>query len=377
MKKILLSLCLCLCAGIASAVEPQSTTDKIVISDLTVSPDGTEAYFTVSLQGSRFYTSYNMDIHLPEGLEVAYKSGKPNVTMGTSKTRPSSFYPSTSQYDEDLEMDLYDYSHKLAFSYGVLGERWLRLACSCDVNSEFIANSGDLFKVYVKASPFMKPGEAHITVDGIALIVKENAVKYVPEETNKTITVGTTSKVAINVNAENQWGTCILPFDAAIPEGVKAYECESTNGDNLVLTAASSLEAYTPYILYAPTGYSATFSGEVDASKYVPVATKGLLSGAIVGQSISTGFVLQNQGDGAMFYDVNGDTFSVPEGKCWLGETALLGKERYGFEQEASIIECVSKSASHDAIYNIHGIAVEKMNSGNIYIINNKKVLVK
>lgn len=373
MKKILLSLCLCLCAGIASAVDPQSTTDKIVISDLTVSPDGTEAYFTVSLQGSRIYTAYNMDIHLPEGLEVSYKSNKPNVTMGTSRTKPSSFYPSTSQYDEDLEMDLYDYSHKLAFSYGVLGERWLRLACSCDVNSEFIANSGDLFKVYVKASPFMKPGEAHITVDGIALVVKENAVKYVPEETDKTITVGTTSKVAINVNAENQWGTCVLPFDAAIPEGVKAYECEATNGDNLVLTAASSLEAYTPYILYAPTGYSATLSGEVDASKYVCVATKGLLSGAITAQSISTGYVLQNQGDGAMFYDVNGDTFSVPEGKCWLSESASLTNVRYGFADETTGVKNVFADESN-VIYNLQGVKLSAPKHKGIYINSSLKI---
>ncbi|MBQ0023219.1 MAG: hypothetical protein KBT29_08275 [Prevotellaceae bacterium] len=374
MRKTLLFFCLCLCAGIASAAEPQSTTDKIVIGDLTVMPGGNEAYFTVSLQGSLIYTAYNMDIHLPEGLEVTYKSGKPNVKMTASAGSASSFYPS--EWDDDDE--IYTYSHKMVNSYGVVGDRWLRISCSSDENAEFVATSGELFKVYVKASPYMKPGEAHITVDGIGLFVKQDAEKYIPKEnTDKVITVGTTSKVTVNVSAANQWGTCVLPFSASLPAGLTAYECADADGDDLVLTKASSLEAYTPYILYAPTGYSSTLSGEVDAAQYVAVATKGLLSGAIVSQTISAGYVLQNQGDGAMFYDVNGDTFSVPEGKCWLCETALLGKERYGFEQEASIIECVSKSASHDAIYNIHGIAVEKMNSGNIYIINNKKVLVK
>lgn len=376
MKKTLLLFALCLIAGIAKAVEPQQTDDRIVISDLTVSPDGTETYFTVSLQGSRIYTAYNMDIHLPEGLEVAYKSGKPNVTMGTSKTRPSSFYPSTSQYDEDLEMDLYDYSHKLAFSYGVLGERWLRLACSCDVNSEFIANSGDLFKVYVKASPYMKPGEAHITVDGIALVVKENAVKYVPQPTDKTITVGTTSKVTINVNAENQWSTCVLPFDAAIPDGLTAYECADATDDMLLLSKATSIEAYTPYILYAPMGYTNTLSGEVDASKYVPVATKGLLSGAIVGQSISSGYVLQNQGDGAMFYDVDGDTFVVPEGRCWLSESATLTNVRYGFVDEAIGIAHTYLYESNSNCYNLQGVKINKANKG-IVIFKDKKILLR
>lgn len=372
MKKTLLLFVLCLIAGIAGAAEPQQTDDRIVISDLTVSPDGTEAYFTVSLQGSLIYTAYNMDIHLPEGLEVSYKSGNPNVRMSASANREPTFYPSVyDDYDE-----IYTYSHKLDFSYGVISERWLRLACSCNRNSEFLNTSGELFRVYVKASPYMKPGEAHITVDGIALIVKENAAKYVPSNVDKPITVGTTSKVTINVNAENQWSTCVLPFDAAVPAGVTAYECASASDENLFLTSAQTIEAYTPYILYAPSGYSNTLSGEVDPNKYVAVAAKGLLSGAIVGQSINSGYVLQNQGEGAMFYDVQGDTFVVPEGRCWLSESASLSAKRYGFVDEATAIKSAEGDKHNSNAYNLQGIRVNDAYNG-VFIINNKKILKK
>ncbi len=374
MRKTLLFFCLCLCAGIASAAEPQSTTDKIVIGDLTVMPGGNEAYFTVSLQGSLIYTAYNMDIHLPEGLEVTYKSGKPNVKMTASAGSASSFYPS--EWDDDDE--IYTYSHKMVNSYGVVGDRWLRISCSSDENAEFVATSGELFKVYVKASPYMKPGEAHITVDGIGLFVKQDAEKYIPNEnTDKVITVGTTSKVTVNVSAANQWGTCVLPFSASLPAGLTAYECADADGDDLVLTKASSLEAYTPYILYAPTGYSSTLSGEVDAAQYVAVAKKGLLSGAIVGQTISAGYVLQNQGEGAMFYDANGGTYSVPEGKCWLSESGLLGKERYGFEQETSKISSVTVENSKANVFELNGSRATRIEKNTIYIINNHKVILK
>lgn len=59
----------------------QSTTDQIVLSDLTeLSPD--IYYFDVSLNGleSRIYSAYNMDIILPEGIDVV-KSGDDYVVM--------------------------------------------------------------------------------------------------------------------------------------------------------------------------------------------------------------------------------------------------------------------------------------------------------
>lgn len=55
-------------SGRMRAAEPIPTTDGIVLSDLTYDSDLDLYYFDVSLDGSRIYTAYNMDIFLPEGI---------------------------------------------------------------------------------------------------------------------------------------------------------------------------------------------------------------------------------------------------------------------------------------------------------------------
>lgn len=373
MKKILTLLCLAFVTGTACAWE--WTTDKFVISDLTVAPGGDEVYFTVSLDGTRYYTAYNLDIHLPEGLEVAYtKANKPHVTMTASKARPSVVYPSVSEYDEDLDMDIYTYPHTLDFTYSVVAERDLRLACSSNTNDAFVGMSGELFKVYVKASPFMKPGAAEITIDGQNLTLP-NGDKFVPYEYEKDITISTTSKIPVKVSATNKWSTCVLPFSAAVPAGVTAYTCSSANGDNLVLAPANELAAFTPYILYSETGYSATLSGEVNPSQYVEVATSGLLSGAIMPQSVTSGYVLQNKGEGPMFYDIDGQSFTIPSGKCWLAESTSLSRARYGFFDESTGISAATISKTNNVFYNLQGQKIAEPIHDGIYIVNGKKIV--
>lgn len=374
MRKLLFLFFLSLYTGFSNAAEPQSTTDKFVISDLTVAPGGDEAFFTVSLEGSRIYTAYNLDIHLPEGLEVVYDEDNAiKVYMNATPMVASPFYPSTKV--NMMGMNFYNYPHSLACSYGVVATRQLRVAVSSDSNDNFLTTSGDLFTVYVKASPYMKPGTAKITIDGQNLTVKENAQKYVPAPYEKDITVSTTSKVALNINAANQWSTCVLPFNAAIPTGVTAYECDHCNGDALALTAAESFEAYTPYILYAPAGYSNTLTGEVDPSKYVEVATKGILSGAIVPQSISAGYVMQKKEDTPMFYHIeNGDVFSIPSGRCWLHEDANLSAGRFTLDSETLGITNAEVVPSSAVIYDLQGRRVSEARG---MVIENKKKTIK
>lgn len=357
MKKIVLFFtCLLIVSNVCAW---EYTTDKFVISDLTVYPGGEEAEFTVSLEGSRIYTAYNLDIHLPEGMEINYYEGEPDVY------RTGSLYPNRRG----------EYQHTLDFTYGVVGPRWLRLACSSNTNADLLGKSGELFTVVVKVSPYMKPGEAKITIDGQNLTMRENAAKFVPYDYEKTITVANTSKVKVNVNAENMWSTCVLPFDAAVPSGVTAYSCTSTNGDNLVLSANETMSAYTPYILYAPSGYSGELSGEVDPSKYVKVATAGLLSGAIIPQIVTDGYVLQNQGEGAMFYAVNGQRFSIPEGRCWLSADVSLGKAFYSFTQETTGVHSMYQTPDNNVFYNLQGITISEPVAKGFYIKNGKKFI--
>ena len=162
MKRISILLVSCL---ISVGLMAEETTDYIEISAVTLQPGGDVAYVDVSLVGSTtYYSGYNMDIHLPEGLSVDYRNSKPRVSrMG--------IYP----YTEDEDTGDKVYTHVLSCSYGEAGDRVLRVACFSSENENLTECSGRLFRVYLKADAYAKPGPANITIDGVALKVAGGA----------------------------------------------------------------------------------------------------------------------------------------------------------------------------------------------------------
>lgn len=191
-----------------------------------------------------------------------------------------------------------------------------------------------------------------------------------------SITIANTSTIPLAISFTNKWSTCVLPFDAEVPDGVKAYACEKVTSDLAYLTEKKSMEAYTPYILYSENGFNKYLGGIVDPEKYVTIASEGYLHGAIVQQKVTTGYVLQNKGDGAKFYNMNGSEFSIPEGKCWL-EIPAEAKETLGIVFEDPMgIETNKVTNASTEIYDLNGNKVSKTISGRIYIINGQKVLI-
>jgi hypothetical protein len=191
------------------------------------------------------------------------------------------------------------------------------------------------------------------------------------------LTVTGQSTVQLNVAAENQWNTCVLPFDATPPSGLKAYESEEISGEYLILSEASSFRAYTPYIICAENGFSGQLSGTVDADNYVSVATDGYLHGAITQQQITQGYVLQNLGEGPIFYNVNGQNFVIPQGKCWLaaGDASSSQAVRIGIDGASGIDSAPSPAPADNAIYTLDGRRVKHPQAGHIYIIGGKKAI--
>ena len=263
--KLLLLAALLFVVGAAKA---EITTDRVVISELTVEPGGNgDAVFTVSLEGLLQYTAYQISLALPEGLEVCVTDGEYDVYMlGTS-----GFYPRRGN------------SHSLGANVvnGVLN-----ITCFSSTNALFSKPSGDLFEVYVKASPYLKPGDVEIGVQGVKLVTVDET-KYEPAAYVSTAVQATaTSTLTLKVSAASKFGTCILPFDYALPAdgSLEAYTCSEYTADALVLEKASKIAAYTPYILYSETGFSQTISGTVDANKYPAdgIVKNGHLVGTVV-----------------------------------------------------------------------------------------------
>ena len=364
--------------GVIKAVE---TTDKLVISELTVTPGSNDVYsFTVSLQGSEvYYTAYQADLQLPPGLEFAYNnSGKLRVSMVKPGIYP---YSTEEQEDEEGEMvEVKSYTHSLSFN--TIESNTLRVAVISTANEVFTKTSGSLFKVYVKASPYLKPGDVNIEVKNVKLATVDE-VKYEPTDYVSTaVKAEATSTLSLKVSAANQYGTCILPFDYDLPTdgSLEAYTCNSYNNEMLFLNKVTRMEAYTPYILHSTTGFTGTLSGTVDATKYPEegYVQNGVLVGTLVTKQLTEGnYVMQNQGQGTMFYRVGSTPFVLSEGKCYVELPKGINTAVFSLGGTTGIEEVQAQPTTPQPIYNLHGQRVEQMIPGQIYIVGGHKVIAK
>lgn len=249
------------------------------------------------------------------------------------------------------------------------------------MNKELTAIKGKLLYFLVKVSPYLKPGDVVLKVTNLDFITKENAQKYHCKDQTLTLHATAESTATLSVSGSSHYGTCVLPFAVSpLPDGVKAYSAKGLDdtGQLVVLDEVTQLAAYTPYILYSASGYTGSLSGAVDANKYGEVVSDGLLRGAIAPQKRTDGYVLQDLGEGAKFYAMDGVEFLIPEGKCWLEMPATQASApQYGIQIGATtgITAPTTTSTAHGKIYTLDGKEVKTMQPGGIYVVNGKKVL--
>lgn len=368
----LLSLLCLLVGGRAVANEPQlpkPTNDYITVNDVTLVPGSADTYqVEISLVGSQIYTAYQMDILFPPGVDVVVDEDGPYVDLWDGD---GCIYPYVRR----------KLVHSLSSSYGVISNKLLRISCSDDMNRVLTATSGKLLYFLVKVSPYLKPGDVILKVTNLDFITKENAQKYHCKDQTLTLHAKAESTATLSVSGSSHYGTCVLPFAVSpLPDGVKAYSAKGLDetGQLVVLSEVTQLAAYTPYILYSTSGYSGSLKGTVDANKYGEVVSDGLLRGAIAPQKKSAGYVLQDLGEGAKFYAMDGVEFLIPEGKCWLEiPAAQASAPQYGIQigTTTGITAPTTTPTAYGKIYTLDGKEVKTMQLGGIYVVNGKKVL--
>lgn len=338
-RRILLFLTL-VCSAVGAFADntyhQKETDDYVTLGDLTVEPGKDEVYkLKVNLNGTQIYTAFEMDIELPSGLEpVMEKDSKgdmrPKVRLwkGTGTIFP---------FFEDEDEGIKDFSHSVIASYGAVDKNILRMACYSISGEDFTATSGTLVTIYCKASPYLKPGVNDVHITKCHFITNEKVIidgkemrgqQYNCKDRTEKINALAKSTATINVSATNKWGSCVVPFDIPVlPSGLEAYTVTDRESGIAYLKPQTSIVAYTPVLLYAENGFSGTFSGDVDETKYKEVAQQDIIYGAIVPQTKDNGFVLQNLGEGVKLYAMSGQTFEIPAGKCWVEPTFTNGPQ--------------------------------------------------
>ena len=364
LQKLLPKLVLLLCLGVGSLSAMAQSERVYATGKLELIPGGdTETqYFAINLENATMnYVAYQMDIVLPDGVELAYYEGEPDI------------------YIDDVTL----YPNKRGTPYHSLAVKvnkgFIRVMCyDGDANRELKSTSGELFVVGVVASPYVKPGEIKVELRNVTFSdIDLNGPKYDSFEPSTVGTASSTSTLTLKVSASNKFSTAILPFDAALPQGLEAYSCESTDGENLVLTKQEVMTAFTPYILYAPNGYDGALTGTVDAEKYQAQVTNGYLTGTVVAHEVTGGaghYVLQNQGEGPMFYRVGDTSFNIPAGKCWLTLPASQqGVSALQLQSPTGIETIPVNTLNPNTVYDLSGRKVTNPTKG-LYIVGGKKV---
>lgn len=195
-----------------------------------------------------------------------------------------------------------------------------------------------------------------------------------------------TTKPVITFNTTDAgYGTVMLPFAQALPEGVKAYTCSAVKGDDesvLELVEADAIEANKPYIIQG--AWDAQLTG--DAQGIALSYTDGWLTGVYAQtEAPNESYVLQKHGNKVGFYRVNTEvvTPQVGANRAYLTVSAAAGSRPAFFfgEDETTGINAIQALTSGEAeIYNAAGARIPTLQKGmNIVIRNGKsyKLIVK
>jgi hypothetical protein len=106
------------------------------------------------------------------------------------------------------------------------------------------------------------------------------------------------------------YGTLVLPFNADLPEDLKAYSCSEVDNDVLILQEESSIRRNVPYIVKGTPGHPYNFTGPEAIDADDQIATAGILVGALgnkVKLTSDSDYIMQVQKNNvAAFYQYTG-----------------------------------------------------------------------
>lgn len=348
------------------AVAQEEGVERVYVKDgATFSPGASDTqYFTVAIENAAdAYVAYQVSIVLPDGVTLASYDGAPDV-----------YFSSHELYPKDNRNGTFYHS----LNTKVVGKQVNIICAALSGSRPLLGRTGDLFSVGVNVSPYLKGGDVVITLKEVKLSNDKGTGPVYGATVSSPVETETQSSLTLTISEANKYSTCMLPFDVTpLPEGLEVYSCGETDGERLILEAQQEIKAFTPYIVYAPHGFSGTFTGEIATEEHKEIATAGYLSGTAYGTEVNNSvanYVMQNQGEGPMFYKVGKTPFHIPSGKCWLTVPASLqGAPRFHFGN-ATGIESVNTAPATDDIYDLHGRRTTTPKDG-IYIIGNKKVM--
>ena len=190
------------------------------------------------------------------------------------------------------------------------------------------------------------------------------------------------AKQTVTVSAAG-FSTTVVPFNAAVPEGLKAYNVEAINADNTIaVEEVTSVEAGKPVLLEGEGTFTFEASGASVAAS-AGALSNGILTASYAGLDVTGGgYVLQNQEEGVAFYKFEGARSMKPF-RAYIPATGASGAKtlNIGIGESTGIMALNHADATTAVRYNAAGQKLNGMQKGlNIVKMSNgevKKVFVK
>ena len=195
-----------------------------------------------------------------------------------------------------------------------------------------------------------------------------------------------------NAGDAGSFASIWLPFPMIFPEGVEVYKGtqeRTVAGDPyLGLTQVDTDHAVAAggYIIYSESltggiqvqpvaGTPEDKHGEDDAAFFGSTEPDYTWSQFTAAHS-GTPYVLANKSKGIGFYKYTGTV--LPKGKAiWMKEDGSAETVKFGFDDIISAIEALHGNTSNAAIYDLQGHRLDKVQKGQINVINGKKIMFK
>ena len=185
------------------------------------------------------------------------------------------------------------------------------------------------------------------------------------------------------------WSTICLPFNAKVPEGVKAYAATAHNSNNetdiirdftMTLTEVNVINANKGYVVYGPVGSNYFHSTSRESNE--ATILKGNPTKDYISSDNNNGYVLAYKTWGVGFYKYTGSQLSPY--RAWLPQNMVsksneedlaLGKQAIHlvFAKGTSGIlpPTIQRDQEEEKLFNLSGQQVEKATKG--LVISRKK----
>lgn len=383
MKKTLL-LFTALFAGIGL-----TTAQTLTIPDVYVLPGGTASFGLVVDVPANSYAGFQFETTLPTGITYTEETTVSSDWDGTFQTSAVNFKGSassgkltpipageiviaTAEIEADASLDPGTYNVTIS-------------------NFEFLGYSGGAEDTKIADVTFKVIVTDRLVLDENS-VVAPSAASGVNVRVNRTIEA-------------NEWSTIILPFQlnasktkTAFGNNVQLAEFtgfEVTYGDGNIakeiqmkFTSKTFIAKGKPYLIKVDhdivdfTVDGVTIENNVNKTDGYDDndGTEGFMTGTFAKTKVPANGIFVS--DNKFYYSV-GKT-QIKGFRCWFELGAVIGQVNpnlapvfINIDGETTGIENIQRTAGDDRYYNLNGQHVENLKKGQIYIKNNKKVVVK